>query len=133
MKKLILVASLVLPIGCAGSVHQTATRVATASKGVVDVGGNGWAAYVDRQIEHCRAKQLPTPDDRAACLGPAAEAKTVTTIFESIHAAQLALWIVLADPDASDDEIRGALGDLLGKVKALRPYLQQAGLTGSGD
>lgn len=115
-------------LACAPSIRDTATQVAVASKGIADQGAKTWVSYVDRQIEVCRAKELPTPQEREKCLGPAAKTNEVMLAFEAVHAAQLVLFVALTQDD--DQAVMDALRDLAAKVKIVQKQLQAAGLLG---
>lgn len=108
------------------SMRDRATQTAVAAKGVVDTGAAAWISYADAQIERCAKQELPTKEQRSACLGPAARAPEVEIAFEAVRAAQLALFVALSSSD--DAEVVKALSDLLDAVQIVKGELQRAGL-----
>jgi hypothetical protein len=47
-----------------------------------------WEAYVQAKLSECAAKELPTEEERRACLGPAASAPKVAEALEAVTQAQ---------------------------------------------
>ena len=79
MKRVLLTLSLV---GCAGQqlpAPSDAVRMARRQLHLISVLAtelaNEWAAQVDDRVAFCRAKQLPSVEQRTDCLGPYGEGK----------------------------------------------------------
>lgn len=89
MIALALVASLT---GCA-SAKVTATRIVAASDIAADELADTWSAASDSRIAECRTKDLPTPEERAECLGPfkPAETQKVVAAIQALVVVQLAV------------------------------------------
>ncbi len=68
--------SLVLALGCGhtgdslGHAVHVSRQALHAVSIAADEAADLWAEGVDARISHCRAKDLPTPQARAECLGP---------------------------------------------------------------
>lgn len=124
MKK-ILVASLCLS-GCAMSVQQRAYIVGKSSKEIVDAEAAVWDKAANARITECEKKLTPPEEHTKAefdeCLGPFNEKvqEKVVLVLESIRAAQLALFLALAQ-NKTEPEVKQALSDL---AQAVSTYIQ---------
>lgn len=79
--------------GCAGSLPRAIDAAEAGLVGldvVVEDTAPLWGAYVEAQIEHCKAQGHTTREAGEACLGPAAKARDVEAALEAVTAAQSA-------------------------------------------
>jgi len=78
---------------CAASARSTAATVVAASDATADTLAEVWSAASDARIDECRSQELPTPDERLACLGEFAPENTAKVIaaVQALVVAQLAV------------------------------------------
>lgn len=119
MKKLLSLA-LVLPLvgGCTTMQRSIAVR----AERVLEAGNGAWDEHIDRVIDDCRAKQLPTPAERAECVKREndIDKKIVDPAVRSAVAALRAFWIASA-AGASPQDLKKHLAEFQDAVKDLPP------------
>jgi hypothetical protein len=78
---------------CAASPREVALKVVTASDAVADELGATWELQVEKKIDECREQNLPTPEEREACLGIFAKTEEAMAAVTALVAAQTAVVI----------------------------------------
>lgn len=106
--------------------REQATNVGIAAKEAVDLSANVWATFVSTKREQCRAKALPTEEERDQCLGAAAI--QLYPLLEEIKTLQLALYVSLGSSQGTEAEIVELTHRIRHKMDALYKILQDAGL-----
>ena len=114
-----------LAMGCS-SIKAGAVQSAVAAKTVVDGAADSWSAFVDCKISEC--SHLESREDKIECLGIAASAKDVEILFETIYAAQLAIFIAVSSGDSIPATL-DAVKDLTISVKNLINFFDKNNLS----
>lgn len=116
--------------GCSVPLKQKAHIVAQSSKEIIDVEYSAWDSAANDRISECEKKLSPPEDytksDYDECVGPYNEKvqQKIVTGLEAVRAAQLGLFIVLAQ-DLSNQEVQQALLDLTSAVADFIKLVQE--------
>ena len=117
MTAFLLMLVLVLLGGCGQALSRTAVHAERA----LEAGSNAWDTHVESVIDGCRAKDLPTEEARAECVG---DLKAQNAHVEkAMTAAVIALrgyWIAVA-AGASNQELQSNLAAVLDALDDLPP------------
>lgn len=123
-----LLLSALLLSGCATARHNAALVVA-ASDVAADTLADGWSTASHLKVEECRAKDLPTPEERAECLGKfhPDETQKVITAVETLVAAQLlvktAAECEALDTCVTETDWKGLYDQVKAAWDAIKPYI----------
>lgn len=119
MKRTMITIALALGLtGCAASQQ----RMMVKAERVLEAGSSQWDSQVDKKIEECRAKDLPTPEARAECVGETKKIndEIVEPAVTAAVAALRAYWIGVAvgeDPK----ELRRHIDNFIDAIDDLPP------------
>lgn len=92
MNKLCIGACAFIALSCASVPRQRAVNLVVATDGIADEFAAVWSAGVYAKIEQCKAKNLPTPEQRRDCLGVFAKSgDEVAALLSALVVAQSAV------------------------------------------
>lgn len=77
--------------GCAATPRTRAMQAVVVTDALADVASDGWAGFVDSEIARCQALDLPSPQERVDCLGPAADGEALAGAVASLVIVQRAI------------------------------------------
>jgi hypothetical protein len=98
-------------------------RLFVRAEHALEVGSEAWDDRIDAKIAECRAQNLPTPVERAACVEPerTIDAEIVAPAMTAVVAALRAYWIAQAAGKVDPAELARILQDLREATADLPP------------